>query len=330
MTKNIKNDILDYCNKLGLDTIGFVKLRTFDEITEKLRLRAEMGTANEFEEKQIELRTNPEKLFAGGKTIITIAFPYLFNKEKTSGPYFSAYTLGMDYHRVIGIYLKKVCEFIENLGGRCACFSDNNALPERYIASLSGIGFLGKNNMLITKKYGSYVFLGEIITDLEIEEDEPMKQECGQCSLCINACPTKAIGSTGNSNICLSYITQKKNIEDEWFARMDGRLFGCDSCQAVCPYNREINLSSIKEFQPFDFMMKPDIYEIASMKNSLFKERYYNTAAAWRGKSLLQRNAMIAISSMYGLEGLNNIDIKTIGSPYVLDYYHRLLRLFKL
>lgn len=330
MKKSIKDDILDYCNELGLDTIGFVKLRAFDEITEKLKLRAEMGLANEFEEKQIELRTNPEKLFMGGKTIISIAFPYLFNKEKKSGPYFSAYTLGLDYHRVIDIYLKKICRFIENSGGRCACFSDNNAIPERYIASLSGIGFLGKNNMLITKEYGSYVFLGEIITDLEIEEDKPIKQECGQCNLCINACPTKAIGGMGNPNICLSYITQKKNIENEWFMRMEGRLFGCDSCQAACPYNREVSLSRIKEFQPLDFMVKPDIYEIVSMNNSIFKEKYFSTASAWRGKSLLQRNAMIAISSMHGLNGLNNIDVKKIGSPYVLDYYHRLLSLYQL
>ena len=103
-----------------------------------------------------------------GKTIISIAFPYLHDGVYNSNG-FSLYTRGLDYHRVVKSYLDKICEFIEKIGGKAMSFVDSNTLPERYIAYLSGIGFIGKNNMLITKKYGSFVFLGEIITDLDID-----------------------------------------------------------------------------------------------------------------------------------------------------------------
>ena len=111
----------------------------------------------------------------GGKTIISIAFPYLYDKVYNENASFSKYTLGKDYHIVATQYLKKICKFIEDMGGRAMFFVDSNSLPERYIAQLSGVGFIGKNNALITEKYGSYVFLGEIITDLVVEPDKTIK-----------------------------------------------------------------------------------------------------------------------------------------------------------
>ena len=124
-----------------------------------------------------------------GKTIISIAFPYLHDQEHFDNG-FSLYTRGNDYHRVLKDYLDKICEFIILRGGKAISFVDSNTLPERYIAYLAGVGFIGKNNMLITKEYGSYVFLGEIITDLEMYDDdngnfeELMKyKECGECAI---------------------------------------------------------------------------------------------------------------------------------------------------
>ncbi len=328
-----KNLIIEYCNKIGLDTIGFTECREFTELIPFYEYRKEKSLENEFEEKSIELRINPKHYMTEGKTIISIAFPYAYDFDYDESSCFSKYTMGLDYHIVIKKYLNSICSFITSLGGKSMAFVDNNTLPERYIACLSGIGFIGKNNMLITKKYGSYVFLGEIITDLNINiskghenhlETINLFKECGECSICLNSCPTKAINNNiRNSNICLSYITQKKHIEDIWVNKLEGRIFGCDSCQKFCPFNKKTNLSKIEEFKPYNFMKNADIEELIYLDNKNFKEKYNLTASAWRGKSLLQRNALLRY---FYLGKKDDININKINSPYVKDYYYRLLK----
>lgn len=325
--------ISDFCEELGMYNLGFIKCRVFDELKPLFQYRKEEGLENEFEEEDINKRINPFLYMEEGKTIISIAFPYLHDKEFDSSGAFSKYTQGQDYHTVVKSYLNKLCEFIEGLGGKALAFTDNNILPERYIAYLGNLGFIGKNNMLITEKYGSYVFLGEILTDLPIEtyEDDSRTvdkikeyEQCGSCDICLKECPTKSINmGRRNPNICLSYITQKKQIEDKWFNLLKGRLFGCDSCQKKCPYNENIELSNIKEFEPFSFMKAVDIDTMLAMGKGEFKETYALTSAGWRGKNLLQRNALIRAM---GYEGRENIDIKKINSPYVKEYYIRLLK----
>lgn len=321
---NFKSDILEYCSSIGLDTVGFCKCRIFEELRDFLVLRSDRGWKNEFEEDDVEKRINPFLQMEEGKTIISIAFPYVFDRDKNEPIYFSKYTWGMDYHLVVSTYLRKISEFIKTLGGEAKYFVDSNPLPERYIANQCGVGFLGKNNMLITEKYGSFVFLGEIITDLEINPDKPLEQKCGDCVLCHQSCPTKAINRTGSyPNLCLSYITQKKHIEDAWFEKLDGRLFGCDSCQIGCPYNKEAKLSNILEFIPNEFMKTISLDELIYIDNKTFKEKYSSTSCGWRGKNILQRNALINMAIQNRDLKMN---VKAINSPYVKDYYHRLLK----
>lgn len=325
--------LIDYCNGLGLDTIGFTNCRKFKELVPLYQARKEKGLENEFEEEDIEKRINPKHYMENGKVIISIAFPYLKDLTFEESPAFSKYTLGRDYHMVVKSYLEKISSYINSLGGEALIFSDNNTLPERYIAYLSGIGFIGKNNMLITPKYGSYVFLGEIITDLDIEiinddsrsfEQMEKYKECRLCDKCFKACPTKAINkSSKNCNICLSYITQKKQIDDKWFEILKGRIFGCDTCQKSCPFNDDVSLSNIEDFKPFDFMKNILLEDIIYIDNKTFKERYYLTSCGWRGKAVLQRNALIRYVKV---EGKKNIDIKKINSPYVKEYCERLLK----
>ena len=182
----IKEDIINYCNSLGLDTLGFIKCREFAELKDFFYERRKQGLENEFEEKDIEKRINPFNYMSDGKTIISIAFPYLHDINYFDNG-FSVYTRGKDYHKVVKSYLSKICEYIESIGGKANSFVDSNFLPERYIAYLAKVGFIGKNNMIITEKYGSYVFLGEIITDLEINCDNErgfneisLFKECGE------------------------------------------------------------------------------------------------------------------------------------------------------
>lgn len=295
----MKNKIVDYCIGLGLDTLGFIPCRKFDELVDFYTFRKENNLQNEFEEKDIEKRINPFLLMEDAKTIISIAFPY-FHYDGCENNGFSVYTKRLDYHRVVHKYLNEICEFIGSLGGQAKGFVDSNPLPERYIAYLAGIGFIGKNNMIITKKYGSYVFLAEIITNLDIECSDKRNfneisdhKECGECDICYRKCPTKSINKARiNPNICLSYITQKKDINEKEVKLLKGNIFGCDYCQLKCPYNEKSEINVLEDFKTIDYM-NDDAEVFANMNNKFFKDKISCTSCGWRGKNVIKRNALI-------------------------------------
>ena len=323
----IRRKIEAFCASIGLDTIGFISCRRFDELETFYKERAALGLQNEFEEKDLEKRLNPKLYMAEGKTIISIAFPYYHEEtESAVDNGFSIYTKRVDYHKVVKKYLGEIRTYIESLGGTALEFVDSNALPERYIAYLAGVGFIGKNNMLITKKYGSYVFLGELITDLEINCEEQRSyahldkyQECGTCKNCLTQCPTKSINPLrSNPNICLSYITQKKDITDQEIRLLKGNVFGCDFCQLKCPYNEDIETNRLEAFQTLDYMNDTvDVY--GGMDNAYFKEKISGTSCGWRGKNVIRRNAIIHMAK----EGYNIEKFKG-DSPYINQYIEKL------
>ncbi|MDY4077746.1 MAG: tRNA epoxyqueuosine(34) reductase QueG [Clostridium sp.] len=323
-----KEKIETFCNSLGLDSIGFTKCRKFEELREFYVYRKKNNLENEFEEKDIEKRINPNVYLEEGKTIISIAFPYCNSEDFNCNNGFSIYTKRYDYHRVVKKYLDEICKFIESLGGKAVGVVDSNSLPERYIAYLSDVGFIGKNNMIITKKHGSYVFLGEIITDLEIENETKRTfdmianyEECGECRICIGECPTKSINKTKiNPNICLSYMTQKKELNDKEInlLKKKGNIFGCDFCQLKCPYNENLEGKALKEFEILDYMNEePYIY--ANMDNKYFKEKISKTSCGWRGKNVIRRNAIINLKK-------KGIDIEEFkgNSEYINEYIDKL------
>ena len=322
----MKEKIINYCRELGLDTIGFIPCRRFDELIDFYNYRKQNNLQNEFEEDDIEKRINPNIYMEDGKTIISIAFPYYQKEDNNNG--FSIYTKGLDYHRVLKKYLGKICEYIESLGGNAECFVDNNYLPERYIAYLAGVGFIGKNNMIITEKYGSYVFLGEIITNLNISckdkrkiEDIHEYMECKDCDICLKECPTKSINMyIRNPNICLSYLTQKKDLSDKEIRLLKGNIFGCDFCQLKCPYNENIKSSIIPEFQTLEYMNN-ETYTYANMNNKFFKEKISSTSCGWRGKNVIRRNAIIRLKK----DGYDISEFKG-DSEYINNYLEILNR----
>ena len=333
----VKEDIINYCFSIGIDSVGFIKCRRFDELKAFYEKRKNLHLENEFEESNIELRINSKEWFEEGKTIISIAFPYIFldddkkvKSQMENG--FSIYTHGLDYHYVVNKYLSRICEIIDLYGGKSKTFVDSNTLPERYLAYISGVGFIGKNNLIITKKYGSYVFLGEVITDLEIYDEDKRSfdeidlfKECGNCNICYDKCPTKSINSLNkNCNICLSYITQKKELQDWEIEKLDGRMFGCDTCQFSCPYNIKIESSRLEEFKPLNFFNEYDEDYIININNSQFKESFKKTSCGWRGKNILKRNALIK-KYVSKNEKLNTIKYKKFDSPYLKEYIERII-----
>ncbi len=327
----MKQKLLDFCNVLGLDTVGMIPCRRFDELQGFLQERQARNLQNEFEESDIEKRVNPMTYMEDGKTILSIAFPYYYEEENSGFEQsedngFSIYTKRYDYHRVLRNYLEQICAYIGELGGKAIPLVDSNTLPERYIAYLAGIGFIGRNNMIITEKYGSYVFLGEIITDLKFDcEDkrhfEQIREyaECGNCRICYGECPSKSINTNKISpNICLSYITQKKEISDKEIALLKGNVFGCDFCQLKCPYNAQAEQGGIKEFAELAYMNE-DMRRFAGMDNKFFKEKVSMTSCGWRGKNVIKRNALIHLAR----KGEDITEFKG-DSPYINDYIERL------
>ena len=254
----------------------------------------------------------------------------LFRSKQSKDEYFSLYALGEDYHIVVKDYLEEIACVIRSKGYKAKIFVDNNPLPERYLAYASGVGGIGKNSMLITKTYGSYVFLGEIITNYHIKPTEKKNLSlndhkiCGSCNLCVKACPADILKrSIYDTKECLSFITQKKELEENEVKKLKGRLFGCDTCQTICPLNKGVEKSNIKRFKPKEYMVSPSAKEILCINNKEFK-KYKETASAWRGKKLLQRNALVYIK-----EKKLDIDKKCINTDYLQKYDKLLDEIYK-
>lgn len=328
----MRQKIEGFCKGLGLDTIGFIPCRRFDELEAYYKERQVLGLQNEFEGKELEERLSPFHYMEEGKTIISIAFPYDYEEVEDIPQIengFSVYTKRLDYHRVVKKYLEQISAFIESLGGKAIALVDSNTLPERYIAYLAGLGFIGKNNMLITKKYGSYVFLGEIITDLKLDcEDQRVHSqltefvECGNCNQCLKECPTKSINPNRcNPNICLSYLTQKKTLTTREIKLLKGNVFGCDFCQLKCPYNEAAEKSSIEDFRRLVYM-EDETMTYAGMDNAFFKEKVSGTSCGWRGKNVIRRNAIMRMA----YEGKEIEGFKG-ESPYINEYIEKVIEI---
>ena len=246
--------------KLGFSSCGISKARFLSEEAknfEKWLSNGYQGSMS-YLERNIDKRLDPTLLVPGSKSVISLAFNYFPPKKLIDNNNFiiSKYAYGKDYHKVLKKKLKKLLflmrERIGDIEGRV--FVDSAPIHERAWAKLSGLGWVGKNSLLINKNQGSYFFLAEIICDLELEYDEPVLNRCGNCSRCIDACPTGAITKAQviNAKKCISYLTieNKDNIPEELNDSMNNSIFGCDVCQDVCPWNKKSKPHEEIEFLP--------------------------------------------------------------------------------
>lgn len=232
-------------------------------------------------------RLDPRLLVDNAKSVITFLYNYFPEKTIPENSYYkiSKYAYGKDYHYVIKSKLKNLIQDIHNNIGEvnARAFVDSAPILERAWAKRSGLGWIGKNSNLITKSQGSFFFISEIITDLELNYDPPFnKNYCGNCSLCIDACPTKAIEKdfTINANKCISYLTieLKDKISEEFNNKYEKWIFGCDICQNVCPWNR----FSITHNEP-DFLPNPNLFKMSKndweeITEEIYKELFRKTA----------------------------------------------------
>jgi epoxyqueuosine reductase len=258
---NIANLIRQEAKQLGFDDIGFSPAVELIEDKERLQkwlnqgYNAGMGyMANHFEK-----RVNPALLEEGSLSVITVLKNYNPADTKLSQnfPKISRYAYGIDYHDVIKEKLSQLFLFIQQLYPELAgrFFVDSAPILERSLAARAGLGWIGKNSMLINRKLGSYVFIGEMLVNIELPYAEnPVNDGCGGCSRCVDACPTKAIlpDKVIDANRCISYqtIENKGAIDDQLTGKFNNWVFGCDICQEVCPWNRKAEPHSEPQFVP--------------------------------------------------------------------------------
>lgn len=305
---DLKESIKALAYDIGISKIGFTTADNFDYLEKSLRLAQENGTSTGFEHKVIEERLDPKLTLASAKTLISIAvaYPNKLPEQPQKSDYkrgkFSPSSWGIDYHHILGSKLERLAEGIKEL---CQEFEleyeamvDTGALVDAAVAQRAGIGFIGKNGLVISKEFGSYMFLGELITNLEVEPDQPVDYDCGDCNRCVRSCPTQALNgdSTMNARKCLSFITQDKGIMPvEYRKKIKTVIYGCDICQISCPYNKGIVHEPHTEIDPD--LSYPELIPFIELSNKGFKAKYGHVAGSWRGKNILQRNAIIALAN---------------------------------
>ena len=233
---------------LGFDQVGIAKARFLEEEAENLNSWLNKGYQGQMSylENNFDKRLDPRKLVDGAKSVISLSFNYFPEKTQRADSFHVArYAYGQDYHHVLKDKLKELMDFIHREIGEVSgrVFTDSAPVMERAWAEQSGLGWRGKNSLLLQKNKGSYFFLAELILDLELDYDEPFQQNhCGTCTKCIDACPTDAIVNDQliDGAKCISYFTieLKDQLPNSLKGQFEDWMFGCDICQEVCPWNR--------------------------------------------------------------------------------------------
>jgi epoxyqueuosine reductase len=304
----LKEEIIEYSKQIGIDKIGFTSASTFSELKGRLLRQQELGYQSGFEEPDIEKRVNPQLLLNGAQSIIAIALAYpskmkvrVVSKKGERRGIFCRASWGEDYHYIVRDRLQKLEQFILSKvpEARLKSMVDTGELADRAVAERAGIGWSGKNCSIITPEFGSFVYLGEMITNLPFEPDTPMEDQCGDCRQCIDACPTGALVQGGqlNSQRCVAFLTQTKGfLPDEFREKLGNRIYGCDSCQTACPKNKGKDFHIHKEMEADPEITKPLLKPILKISNRDFKKLFGPLSGSWRGKKPIQRNAILALA----------------------------------
>lgn len=291
----------NHAARLGFAQVGVSKAERLDDVAERLEAWLSQGYHGKmgYMENHFEKRVDPTKLVPGAKSVISLIFNY-HNPDTRSdpdAPKISQYAYGQDYHHVIKHKLKELIHVLnEEIGavsGRA--FVDSAPVMERDWAARSGLGWMGRHTLVIHPKKGSYFFLAELILDIEFEYDQSMRDHCGTCRACIDACPTDAISDTGyilNASKCISYLTieLKDEIPNAFKGQMEGWMFGCDICQQVCPWNRFSQRHNEPAFDPHPDLLDMRHSDWQELTEEVFREIFKKSAVKRTKFAGIKRN----------------------------------------
>jgi len=303
----VKDKIVDILTKY-VEVFGFISVNEYLEKRHLLNLKD---------------RYDDETLFRPYKTIITLGIAYPSKEIKWLGKGYgvlSRYSYNIDYHIVFKNILDIIVKEFSELGINSFGSVDTSFVDERYAAYLSGIGYLGKNQFLINKAYGSYLYLATILVDIPIKKDYIEYDSCLDCRLCIDACPSHALDNGFDSNKCISNLTQEKKVftENE-IKNIKTMIYGCDICQKVCPKNDGIDFHIHEEFEPSG-IENVNISKLLEYSNKEYKEIYGKNASSWKGVTILKRNALCLIANQGLTEYLDKV-IKSINDYKNVSWY---------
>lgn len=312
----MKTDIQQRAGELGFDDCRFstanppATARQFEEWLAKQN-HGEMA----YLARNAYKRINPQQVLANAKSIISLAVAYGETDHRPNDEQHASHNISTglvaryarfdDYHDVIGEKLKSLAAFVDILGGtatRSLWYVDTGPFLERDLAQRAGLGFVGKHTNLISRKLGNWIFLAEIITTLELAPDAPEKNRCGSCTRCLAACPTAAITAPFqlDARRCISYLTieLKGPIPLELRPAISNRIYGCDDCLAVCPWNRFAQEGRLMQVHGRRDLASPDLLELLSLDEDAFKRRFQGTPILRTKRRGLLRNVCVALGNI--------------------------------
>ena len=287
--------------ELGFLQAGIARADLLREEAERLRVWLDSGYHGSmvYMENHFEKRVDPRELVEGARSVVVLLQNY-YTREKQQdkqAPLISKYAYGKDYHRLLKKKLQSLYAYMEDdIGAHSGrVFVDSAPVMERAWGRLAGLGWIGKHSLLLNRKHGSWFFMGVIITDLDLEPDGPMKDYCGDCTRCIDACPTKAIlpGKVIDASRCISYLTienREDQIPEEFRGLMLNRAFGCDICQDVCPWNNNAHPHSESWLEPRPGLLEMTRHEWVELDRDRFDDVFEGSAVKRAKFSGLRRN----------------------------------------
>ena len=308
---NLKRQIKGYARELGFDLVGIASSERFADHEAVALERLHDGLMDGlpwYTESRVRRGCDPQELLPGARSIITVGMSYFLPEEEGNGSAgldgkVARYSWGDDYHKVMKERLKALVEGLSQRLGRpisARWYVDDGPMLDRAVAQRGGIGWFGKNTNVLTPSHGSYIFLGQVITDLELEPDPPLTKTCGSCVRCIDACPTGAIVAPYviDNARCISYLTIENRgpIPRHLRPLMYDWVFGCDICQEVCPVNRKAAYSREVAFNVRRFTAL-DLVALLEMTEEEFRERFRNSPIKRAKRVGLQRNACVALGN---------------------------------
>ncbi|HEX6971651.1 MAG TPA: tRNA epoxyqueuosine(34) reductase QueG [Limnochordia bacterium] len=309
---SLESELKAFARSIGVDHLGIAAAEPFAEEEALLFAEREAGRYPAFAERRIPLRCRPQELLPGARSIISVAISYLTDDpahpprpDARPRGWLSRYAWGLDYHPILHRKLEQITAFLRAHAPppvECRPYVDTGPPLDRAVAARAGLGWFGKNSCIYVPGHGSWVFLAEILTTVPLQPDPVRKKSCGSCDLCLRACPTQAIIAPFriDPTRCISHLTQIDGFIPRPLRRAIGRrLFGCDVCQAVCPWNKGALSANRPEFRPTEALgARPDLIRILLMTKSEFKQLFGPTPMGWRGKKILQRNAAICLGNI--------------------------------
>ncbi len=327
MVPDPKTLIRDQAKALGFDACGFAAVDQAFPAGARLAEFVEAGRHGTmgWMETTLERRSHPQAMWAGARAAVVLAMSYgpdadpLQALEAKDRAAISVYAQGDDYHEVVKKRLKRLAGWMQKtFGGEVKVFVDTAPLMEKPLAQAAGMGWQGKHTNLVSREHGSWLFLGSILSSLAIEPDAPEAEHCGSCRACLDVCPTNAFPAPFqlDARACLSYLTIEHAgpMPRQYRAAMGNRIYGCDDCLAVCPWNKFAAVARETAFHAREALRSPPLEELAALDDAAFRALFSKSPVKRIGRNRFVRNVLYAVGNS-GEPRLVSTAIALLGDP---------------